>query len=122
MRGILYAFIALTGTIAVIVFMTTDTLSYKTYKEDGHEIARLLEVVEEDDGTKTARILDFSRVLYAEEHFTTLRKIVSFYQLDADNIELYHRNRYKRRYTAKKAVYRFRLVRTIRRKDLYQEQ
>lgn len=69
MRGILYVFIALTGTIAVIVFMTKDTLSYKTYKEDGREIARLLEVAEEDDGTKTARILDFSRVLYAEEQF-----------------------------------------------------
>ena len=91
-------------------------------KEDGREIARLLEVAEEDDGTKTARILDFSRVLYAEEHFPTLRKIVSFYQLDADNIELYHRNRYKRRYTAMKAVYRFRLVRTIQRKDLYEGQ
>ena len=122
MRGILYIFIALTGTIAVIVFMTKDTLSYKTYKEDGREIARLLEVGEEDDGTKTARILDFSRVLYAEEHFHTLRKIVSFYQLDADNIELYHRNIYKRRYTAMKAVYRFRLVRTIQRKDLYEGQ
>lgn len=122
MRGILYVFITLTGTIAVIVFMTKDTLSYKTYKEDGREIARLLEVAEEDDGTKTARILDFSRVLYTEEHFPTLRKIVSFYQLDADNIELYHRNRYKRRYTAMKAVYRFRLVRTIQRKDLYEGQ
>ena len=61
MRGILYIFIALTGTIAVIVFMTEDTLSYKTYKENGREIARLLEVVEEDDGTKTARILDFTQ-------------------------------------------------------------
>lgn len=115
MKDLLYIFLISMAIIVTVVLVVENSQSqnYPPYRDNGKQIALLLEVCKERDGTSTAKILDFSRKLHTEEGAATLHAIISYYQLEDCTVELYQKNLFRRRITGKRSLYKYRHVKTI---------